>query len=116
MFQFLRDNNLEKIINSFDHLLHLKSYFAFDFSTEVKISHPLCFCVALNLGSFWGILKKGDGCHHVEIIVSLEKKTKGLLFCHMHSFPGDLYRGNKKENLPTIGETNERSCFHWLTK
>lgn len=23
---------------------------------------------------------------------------------------------NKKENLPTIGETNERFCFHWLTK
>lgn len=54
----LKYYNLEKIIYSLGHVHHLKSCLALAFSTEVKISHPLCFWVVLNLfgelfGAFW---------------------------------------------------------------
>lgn len=29
-------------------------------------------CIESVWGTFWDILEKGDGCHHVEIIVFLE--------------------------------------------
>lgn len=67
-------------------------------------------------GAYWGSLEKGDGCHHVEIIVFLEKKLKEYYFVLCAFIPRGPIQENKKESLPTIGETNERLCFHWPTK
>lgn len=62
----------------------------------------LLSCIQFVWGAFGGgILGKGDECHHVEIIVFLEKILKEYYFVLCTLIPRGPIQENKKENLPS---------------